>query len=574
MTRPITPLIRPAIFALLLAVAALIAAVPLLLPPPASTTPAATWQPVTPIVRGAFHVHSVASDGTGSVDEIAAAAARAGLQFVILTDHGDGTRVPEPPRYRSGVLCIEAVEVSTSGGHLAVLGAKTSPFPLAGSPHAVLEDAHRLGGMGIAAHPGSPRASLQWRDWTVPVDGLEWLNADSEWRDEFLESIGRHLLTYALRPRETLTATLDRPSLVLDKWDELTATRRVVGLAGADAHARLGFRQQTEPYEEGWHLRLPSYDASFGAFGIRVAVPGGLSGDAGRDVENLITHIRLGRLYSVVDGIAGPGAFEFSATSGDRRTDIGGYLDIRGEVVLHTRMVAPDGARLVILKNGQMLFDTREREAHFGVPAEPAVYRAEIIVPGGTGDPPIPWLVSNPIYVGMRERHQAAATPQAAAPVTRRSGVATEMWGAEASPGSVSRLGPPPTGANTIEWSYRLAGGARAGQYAAVRFPVDGLLGHDRIQLRAHAKGPMRLWVQVRASTVGNGERWGRTVYLDENDRSIDVPLDELEPLGATSQARPPLDTIDVVLLVVDTLNNVPGTDGAVQLTELWLAAP
>lgn len=564
---------RLSIFALLLAAAAVAAALPSLLPPPAATTPAMAWQPNTPVVRGAFHVHSVASDGTGSIDEIAAAAARAGLQFVILTDHGDGTRVAEPPRYRSGVLCIEGVEVSTSGGHLAVIGARTSPFPLAGSPRAVLEDVHRLGGMGIAAHPGSPRESLRWRDWSLPIDGLEWLNADSEWRDEFLESIGRHMLTYALRPRETLTATLDRPSEVLDQWDALTAIRRVVGLAGADAHARLGFRQQTEPYEEGWHLKVPSYEASFGAFSIRVAVPGGLSGDAGRDADNLVTHIRLGRVYSVVDGIAGPGAFELTASSGDRQTDIGGYLDIRGGVALHSRMVAPEGARLVILENGQPLFETEETEARFSVPAEPAVYRAEIMIPGGTGDPPIPWLVSNPIYVGMREVHQAAATG-APEPATRRASVATELWGAEASPGSTSTLRPrPATGGDTIEWGYQLAGGSPAGQYAAVRFPVEGLVGHDRLQLRARAGQPMRLWVQVRGSTVGNGERWGRTVYVDEQDRSIDVMLDELEPLDDASQPKPPLDRIDVVLLVVDTLNNLPGSAGAVQLTELWLAA-
>lgn len=568
MTRPI----RFAIFALLV-VAVIAAAVPSLLPPPASSTPVMAWQPSTPVVRGAFHVHSVASDGTGSIDEIAAAAARAGLQFVILTDHGDGTRVAEPPRYRSGVLCIDGVEVSTSGGHLAVIGARTSPFPLAGSPGAVLEDVHRLGGMGIAAHPGSPRESLRWTDWTLPIDGLEWLNADSEWRDEFLESIGRHMLTYALRPRETLTATLDRPSQVLDQWDALTATRRIVGLAGADAHARLGFRQQTEPYEEGWHLKVPSYEASFGAFSIRVAVPGGLSGDAERDADNLITHIRLGRVYSVIDGIAGPGAFELTATSGDRRTDIGGYLDIRGEVVLQARMVAPDGARLVILENGRRLFDTTEHETRFAVPQAPAVYRAEILVPGGTGNPPVPWLVSNPIYVGMREVHQAAV-PRPPEPATRRAGVATELWGAESSPGSTSRLQPRRSASGeTIEWAYQLAGGAPAGQYAAVRFPVEGLVGHDRLQLRVRAGRPTRLWVQVRASSVGAGERWGRTIYVDENDRSIDVMLDELEPLDVSAPARPPLDRIDVVLLVVDTLNNVPGSAGAVDLTELWLAA-
>ena len=40
------------------------------------------------------------------------AAARAGLKFVVFTDHGDATRPPNPPTYRSGVLCLDGVEVS------------------------------------------------------------------------------------------------------------------------------------------------------------------------------------------------------------------------------------------------------------------------------------------------------------------------------------------------------------------------------------------------------------------------------------------------------------------------------
>ena len=266
MTRPI----RLALFAFLFVLAVLAAVTPQLLPPPSAATPAPHWRTNGMTVRGAYHVHSTVSDGTGSIDEIAAAAARAGLQFVILTDHGDGTRVPGPPSYRSGVLCIEAVEVNTTGGHLVALGASPSPYPLAGTPQAVLEDVHRLGGMGIAAHPESPRASLRWSGWDVPLDGIEWLNADSEWRDELLESLGRLMLTYALRPAETLTAALDRPDSVLARWDAATASARVVGLAGADAHARLGFRQQTDPFEETWHVKVPSYEASFKAFSLRV----------------------------------------------------------------------------------------------------------------------------------------------------------------------------------------------------------------------------------------------------------------------------------------------------------------
>src|SRR5688572_33149800 len=67
--------------------------------------------------RGAYHVHTTRSDGAGERDAVAAAAARAGLQFVIFTEHGDGMRPPAPPVYVAGVLCLDGVEISTNGGH-------------------------------------------------------------------------------------------------------------------------------------------------------------------------------------------------------------------------------------------------------------------------------------------------------------------------------------------------------------------------------------------------------------------------------------------------------------------------
>ncbi|MEZ5285457.1 MAG: hypothetical protein R2712_11770 [Vicinamibacterales bacterium] len=209
--------IRLALLAVLLVAVALAAAVPFLLPLPARATPPPAWTPDGLTVRGGYHVHSAVSDGTGPPDAIADAAARAGLQFVILTDHGDNTRPPAAPRYRSGVLLVDAVEINTTGGHLVAIGAAPSNYPLAGSPRAVLEDVHRLGGIGIAAHPDSPRASLRWTDWEAPIDGLEWLNADSEWRDELIESLGRLMLTYVFRPAESLATMLDPPAGTLQR---------------------------------------------------------------------------------------------------------------------------------------------------------------------------------------------------------------------------------------------------------------------------------------------------------------------------------------------------------------------
>ena len=48
-------------------------------------------------IAGALHVHSSVSDGSADRAEIAAAAKRAGLSFVVVTDHGDGTRQPAEP---------------------------------------------------------------------------------------------------------------------------------------------------------------------------------------------------------------------------------------------------------------------------------------------------------------------------------------------------------------------------------------------------------------------------------------------------------------------------------------------
>jgi hypothetical protein len=75
-------------------------------------------------VHVAYHVHTARSDGTGTPDAIAAAAAEAGLDAVILTDHGDGTRPTDPPRRVAGVLVVDAADISTWGGHYVALGAR------------------------------------------------------------------------------------------------------------------------------------------------------------------------------------------------------------------------------------------------------------------------------------------------------------------------------------------------------------------------------------------------------------------------------------------------------------------
>ena len=216
---------------------------------------------------GILHVHTNRSDGLSGPDEIAAAAAKAGLKFLVFTDHGDGTRKPDPPQYRSGVLCLDGVEISTNGGHYIAIDMPASPYPLAGEARDVVEDVRRLGGFGIAAHPDSPKAQLRWTEWNSPFDGIEMLNPDTGWRVWAQQAGGdtpwaarrvllSALIDYPIRPVAVMTSLM-RPSGAIERWEQLTRRRRVVSIAGADAHAKLAPRS-ADPGDSRFALPLPS----------------------------------------------------------------------------------------------------------------------------------------------------------------------------------------------------------------------------------------------------------------------------------------------------------------------------
>lgn len=541
-----------------------------LLPPATRRTGA----PPAAVVRGAFHIHSNRSDGSGSVAEIAAAAGRAGLQFIILTDHGDGTRPPEAPAYRSGVLTLDGVELNTTGGHLAAIGLPAAPYPIAGTPEDVIEDVHRLGGFGVVTHPGSPRPSLAWQDWAAPIDGLEWINGDSEWRDEPRLPIARALFTYLVRAPQSMARLLDRPESVLRRWDELAATRTIVGLAGADAHARLGISQRTDPDGAAFHVRLPGYESSFRTFSNHVALDGPLSGDARVDAARLIAALRAGHSYSVIDALAAPGSLTFSATSGAQSAQAGDRIPIDGDVLLRATASAPPGTTLVLLRAGQRIHEVTDGPLETNGGKDPGVYRIEAYTAKPPGGPSVPWIVSNPIYAGLAAMPAAPPVPEPRSRIPARAGEAAgESGSRDTSAVTAAPLTEPRartfTGDPAIAWTFALSPGTPAGQFAAVRVPVSGgLAAFDRVRFRVSAAAPMRVWVQLRAP-VGNTERWGRTFYADTASRMVDVPLAAFAAIGVTSSPRAPLDRVDSLLFVVDTLNTLPGTRGSLTISEI-----
>lgn len=540
---------------------------------PGPSTPAAA----PAVARGAYHIHTTRSDGSGTVDEVAAAAARAGLQFIVLTDHGDGTRPPLAPAYRQGVLCIDAVEISTEGGHYAALGLDTAtPYRLAGETRDVVADVHRLGGFGIAAHPTSRKAALRWTGWDDPFDGIEWLNVDTEWRDESSPALLLALARYPLRPAATLASLFGHDREALDRWDRLAATRRVVGIAAVDAHARIGLAERDESYAGLSQMRLPSYEALFRTFALQVELPARLTGDAAADAAAVLTAIRAGHLFTSVDALASPGAVRFEAISGETHARMGDFLPPQGAVSWRASATAPDDATMRLVCDGRVAAEApattllRHTQA---ADARPAACRLEI--GWDAGGRRVPWLVTNPIYLRGADASHAAPEPPRAQEAWPSAGQQAD-WITEHDPQSTARASweAAPGGGGRLLFDYALRAGERNGQFAAAVTPrVEWAARSTRLHLRVWADRPMRVSVQVREPLAsGRALRWRRSIYVDETPRDHTIAWDDFRLVdedGGAAAPHPALDRIHALLMVVDTLNAEAGRLGWVRVADV-----
>ncbi len=519
-------------------------------------------------VAGAYHIHTSRSDGTGTVDAVAAAAAKAGLRFVIFTDHGDGTRGPDPPSYRHGVLCIDALEVSTDGGHVVALGlAGATPYPLAGRPRDVIDDIHRLGGVAVIAHPDSPKAGLRWRGQNVAFDGIEWLNADSEWRDD---STGPLLGTAArslIRPAEAMASLFERPVRTLQRWDAAASARPVFGLAALDAHARIPWRGDEES-RGATLLALPSYVAMFRTLAQVADLAQPLTGDAVADAARVLGALTSGHSFSIVRALAGPASLEFTAERQHQATmRAGDRLPASIEVTtFRARVPEAPGVRLELFHNGQRVVAGHGTVEH--VATAPGVYRVEVAFPGAS----VPWILSNPITIGSAGMAPGEpGPPDEMTPAVKSLAVPLDpaQWTIEREPTSEGRLGTASGGG--IQFDYRLASGVPRGQYAALVNPVRREARIDRVQFTARASGAMRLSVQVRLPGSREGQRWRQSAYIDPTPRTVVLRLQDFEPADVSTSRQPIAAPLHALLFVVDTVNTLPGTAGTVWISDVRL---
>jgi len=427
-----------------------------------------------------------------------------------------------------------------------------------------------FGGFGIVAHPDSPKPELAWTDWSTPFDAIELLNPDTSWRK--LAAAGSWsargrlltaLIDYPWRASEVMAGLL-QPTDALGRWEDASVQRRVVMLAGTDAHARLGFRG-SDPGER-MALPLPGYEASFKVTSIHVRPERPLTGRAEVDAVMIARAIRNGHVYTAVDGLASPPRFDFNATNERGTVRAGDVLGVGGPVALHVESNAPDGFTTIVRDGTRTLSSVRNtQDLTVHGPSTPGVFWAEIV--DGQRRPPAVWLRSNPIYVRAPVDSPPASPVFAAAETRALFTASADGWTLEHDRASVAAVDAADLGGNPeLRYRFGLADGPPSGQYTSLVYATpNGVDGFDRLSFTIRAERPMRVSVQVRDTTA---DRWQRSVFVDAAARDRTVGFDDLRPVGVTHAQQPQRPDYRSLMFVVDTTNTKPGTSG-----RIWLKA-
>ena len=348
-------------------------------------------------------------------------------------------------------------------------GLPQAPYPLRGEARDVIDDVRRLGGFGIVAHPDSAKPALRWHDWDAAVrrDGMAQRRHRMARRAARTPGArARAVSVPAGRNARVAARSSGRHAAAMGRADAETP---VVALAGADAHARAGgMDDDAQRVSRGWFLQIPSYDASFRTFAMRVTLDRPLGERRGRGRRaNDRRRCRQGACTrrSMRSHRRRRSNFRHAGQRPGNRT---GDADV-------ARTNAPTGGMIVLRKDGRIVAqhplagaDVRARQGR-------APIASRCICRMRPGNPPIPWIVSNPDLCPAGRVGNAGSL----SPVP--SDDHTEAFRAGLARRERRRLDCRRSRRRTIRrdrWSSRSvsADGERAGQYAALGIGVGKAL--------------------------------------------------------------------------------------------------
>jgi hypothetical protein len=400
-------------------------------------------------LRGVIHSHSwLSHDSTGTPDEIVRAAQAARVDFVVMTDHygwiNDSAVVTKALRgEHGGVLFMVGAEMRDGVMPLFL------EHPLARyDPHqslqAFVDGLRSDGALVFLNHPDDPLRRWDVKGWA----GMEIYNFHADVRKSHPSipyELSEQLWSMQKYPMEVLHQLFQEPRDYLALWDRFTQGRRVIGIAGNDAHQNNGLRLIVSrdgavvvtdtgkkeprflsgydwlsrsltricfgPLTPGrtlWRTDADLYERIFRFVNTHLLA-------AGKNEQAIRAALENGHAYVAFDSLVTSTGFDFALypdagsfspdASIDRPLTITRHTS-RPEAIMGDEVPFQPGRSLVvttpvpafirIVRNGgaaDAQFGTR---AAFSV-AAPGVYRAEALL--RVRGQLIPWIYSNPIYI-------------------------------------------------------------------------------------------------------------------------------------------------------------------------------
>lgn len=205
------------------------------------------------IYKGAVHIHTKLSDGTEDVYSVAKAAKKAGLDWIIITDHN---YYDQEEGIINSVYVIKGQEISPkSCNHYIAIGLN-EVIPINDNPEVYVNEVRKKEGFGFSAHPDEgyicdnggniyPRKNsnhcIPWTDKNIKPDGVEIWNWFSNWADN-LDDSNIFKLAYAYLFKHNIVTSPSK--LTLNWWDSLNkeSDKIVPAIGGVDAHALKFYR--------------------------------------------------------------------------------------------------------------------------------------------------------------------------------------------------------------------------------------------------------------------------------------------------------------------------------------------
>jgi hypothetical protein len=344
--------------------------------------------------KGAMHVHSfLGGHSSGTFQEIIAAAGQTGLQFVIMTEHPAkeiDTSAMTLQGMKGGVLFVNGNEVSSASGDRLLLlpGDVSSAQADQSATTNLATSAHARNALAIAAYPD------EFKTWDAGFDGLEVYNVFTNAKEyNQVLAFFDGLWSYSSY-RDLLFANFyHRPTNALQQWDSLLANRKVVAVAGTDAHSNIGVSLNDASGKQLYGIKVDPYQTSFALVKMHVLLPR----DKDLDTQNLIDAIRAGHCYIGFDVFGDVSNFRLTATNGPDTAIQGDEITLSDDTRLKVWLPVP--RRVVILKNGMPFFDEGVQTKEVKI-TDRGVYRVEVYNPKlGKPFSEQPVIISNPIYV-------------------------------------------------------------------------------------------------------------------------------------------------------------------------------